>query len=113
MREGPTGCQDAEGVVVRAAAFFALGLTRRALGLLLVSAAAALPIASANGLADGLLGPRAFLVGPYVGRAALVTANLVTTSSLSLGSRSPRYANNRCSTLPPGNLLDFFRCVLR
>src|ERR1041385_1967393 len=113
MFDGPMDCHVAGGSAAAEAAALALrAVFLRALLPPLrpgeASAMAAFANAAAKGLAAGAaLPPRrpragravlargrferiAFLVSPKAGRAALGTASVATTSSLSVGSRSPR-----------------------
>src|SRR6266536_2179138 len=104
MSDGPIACQTEGGAAGMAAA--PRRTPARGRPLVLDSAAAALAIAAAKGFAAGgacRLRPRAaalaaltglarkaLFVSPNFGRAAFGTAMVATTSSLSLGSRSPR-----------------------
>src|SRR3954452_250255 len=106
MLDGPMNCQEADASAAGTAALAERLLALRAFVLPLrpgePSAAAAFANAAANGLVAGTalrLGTVlafgnferiAFLVSPNAGRAFLGTANVITTASFSMGSRSPR-----------------------
>src|SRR5262249_22926384 len=120
-REGPIDCQIA--AVGTGGAARALVLTRRArvFRRRRPSAVAALTMVAAKDLARAgvrltrlaLRAPttgafKAARVNPNFGLAARGTATVATTSLLRTGSRLPRYANSRCSALPPGGEVLFF-----
>src|ERR1051325_12009274 len=119
MTEGPTNCQvgcAADGVAPRRATALRAAVCESAVAALMIPSAnrfaglAVLrPRAALAALAAAGFAREAFLDSTCAGSAVLGMPNLAAISSLSAGSRSAWKANNRCSALPPGPTLNFFR----